>query len=75
RGLRVETDTRNEKFNFKVREHSTAAVPIIIAVGRQEVEGRSVALRRLGQQGQKMLELEAALDHIAGEATPPDLVA
>ncbi|MEM6356081.1 MAG: threonine--tRNA ligase, partial [Pseudomonadota bacterium] len=75
RGLRVETDTRNEKINFKVREHSTAAVPIIIAVGRQEVEGRSVALRRLGQQGQKMLELEAALDHIAGEATPPDLVA
>ncbi|MEO0428558.1 MAG: threonine--tRNA ligase [Pseudomonadota bacterium] len=75
RGLRVETDTRNEKINFKVREHSTAAVPIIIAVGRQEVEGRSVALRRLGQQGQTMLELEAALDHIAGEATPPDLVA
>ena len=72
-GLRVGLDTRNEKINYKVREHSNAKVPAIIAVGRNEVEARSVAVRRLGAQGQKGMSLEDAVASLADEATPPDL--
>ncbi|MEM6487304.1 MAG: threonine--tRNA ligase [Pseudomonadota bacterium] len=72
-GLRAEADTRNEKINYKVREHSTARVPIILAVGRQEVEDGTVSMRRLGQQGQQSLLLGDAIRQIAGEALPPDL--
>ncbi|MEL6479084.1 MAG: threonine--tRNA ligase [Pseudomonadota bacterium] len=75
RGLRAETDKRNEKINYKVREHSVAGVPVILAVGRQEVEGRSVAMRVLGEQGQKTLSLDEALDHLSDAARPPDLAA
>ncbi|MEM7498552.1 MAG: threonine--tRNA ligase [Pseudomonadota bacterium] len=74
-GIRVETDTRNEKINFKVREHSTAAVPVILAVGRQEVENHTVALRRLGEQGQKVMRLDEALHLITDDAMPPDIAA
>ncbi|HEU0223653.1 MAG TPA: threonine--tRNA ligase, partial [Paracoccaceae bacterium] len=73
RGLRVEADLRNEKINYKVREHSVAHVPLLLAVGRQEVEARTVSLRRLGEPGQKVMPLAEALDLIAREATPPDL--
>ena len=57
-GLRVELDLRNEKINYKVREHSLQKVPVLIAVGKREVEERSVSIRRLGAKGQKSLGLE-----------------
>jgi threonyl-tRNA synthetase len=72
-GLRAEADTRNEKINFKVREHSNGLVPAILAVGRKEVEEGTVAVRRLGQQGQKVMTVEQAVAALAEEATPPDL--
>ncbi|WP_072747958.1 threonine--tRNA ligase [Oceanicella actignis] len=72
-GLRVETDLRNEKINYKVREHSLAKTPAIIAVGRQEVENRAVAVRRLGEKGQRVMPLAEATAALAEEATPPDL--
>ena len=72
-GMRVEADKRNEKINYKVREHSTAHVPAILAVGRQEVEAGTVAVRRLGEQGQKVVPLDEAIAALAAEATPPDL--
>jgi threonyl-tRNA synthetase len=72
-GLRAEADTRNEKINYKVREHSVAHVPIILAVGKQEVENGTVSMRRLGDKGQKVLSLAEAASALADEATPPDL--
>ncbi len=71
-GLRAEADRRNEKINYKVREHSAAHVPVIMAVGRQEVEAGTVSVRRLGQQGQKVMPLAEALEALKAEATPPD---
>jgi len=73
RGLRAEADKRNEKINYKVREHSTAHVPLILAVGRKEVDERTVSVRRLGENHQKVMSLDEALAMISGEATPPDL--
>jgi len=73
RGLTVETDVRNEKINAKIREHSLAHVPLIAVVGRKEAEARTVALRRLGGQAQETLSLDAALETLASEATPPDI--
>ncbi|MGR3716488.1 MAG: threonine--tRNA ligase [Thermohalobaculum sp.] len=72
-GLRAEVDARNEKINYKVREHSTAHVPAILAVGRQEVEAGTVSVRRLGRQGQKVVSLDEAVAALVAEATPPDL--
>jgi threonyl-tRNA synthetase len=72
-GLRAEVDARNEKINYKVREHSTAHVPAILAIGRQEVEAGTVSVRRLGQQGQKVVGLDEAIAALVAEATPPDL--
>ncbi len=72
-GLRAEADTRNEKINYKVREHSEARAPVILALGRKEVEERSVSIRRLGEQGQKTLGLEEAIAALVAEAAPPDL--
>ncbi|MCI4663508.1 MAG: threonine--tRNA ligase [Neomegalonema sp.] len=72
-GLRVGLDTRNEKINYKVREHSDAKVPAILAIGRKEVEDRTVSVRRLGEQGQKVMPLEEAIAALTAEATPPDL--
>ena len=72
-GLRVEVDARNEKINYKVREHSNAHIPAILAVGRQEVEAGTVAVRRLGQQGQQVVGLDEAIAALVAEATPPDL--
>ena len=74
RGLEVRTDTRNEKINAKVREHSLAHVPVLVVVGRREAEGRTVALRRLGGEAQEVLALDEAAARLAAEATPPDLL-
>lgn len=67
-GLRVETDLRNEKINYKVREHSLQKVPVLIAVGKREVEERSVAVRRLGAKGQKSFGLEEAARVLKADA-------
>ncbi len=72
-GLEVRADTRNEKINAKVRDHSLARVPIIAVVGRREAEQGTVALRRLGSDAQDVLTLAEAVARIAAEATPPDL--
>ncbi len=72
-GVRAEADTRNEKINYKVREHSLAKVPVILAIGRQEVEARSVSLRRLGEKQSSVVTLDALVPELAAEATPPDL--
>jgi len=72
-GLRVEGDLRNEKINYKVREHSLAKVPVLLVVGKNEAAGRSVSIRRLGREGQQVTELDAALTALAEEAVPPDV--
>jgi len=72
-GLRVETDLRNEKIGYKIREHSVGKIPVICAVGRKEAETRSVAIRRLGSQEQTVVSLDEAVRMLAEEATPPDL--
>jgi threonyl-tRNA synthetase len=72
-GLRAEVDLRNEKINYKIREHSLAKVPVIAVVGRREAEEGKLALRRLGSDGQQMLTLAEAVDELSTEAIPPDL--
>jgi len=72
-GLRVETDLRNEKINYKIRELSLAKTPVIAVVGRKEAESGQVALRRLGSDGQSILSLEEAVSVLAHEALAPDL--
>jgi threonyl-tRNA synthetase len=71
-GLRVETDLRNEKINYKVREHSLAKVPNLLVVGKREAEEGKVALRRLGSQAQQFLTLDEAVAMLSAEAVPPD---
>ncbi|KUR78219.1 threonine--tRNA ligase [Novosphingobium sp. FSW06-99] len=73
-GIRVESDTRNEKINLKVREHSLQKVPFLLVVGKREAEEGTVAIRRLGEQAQQVLPLAEALALIKAEATAPDLV-
>ena len=70
-GLRVETDLRNEKINYKVREHSLAKVPVIAVVGRREERERTVAVRRLGGEEQEILALDDAVATTTAEATAP----
>ncbi len=72
-GLRVELDLRNEKINYKVREHSLAKTPVLAVVGRREAEERRVALRRLGSDRQQVLGLDEAAAVLRDEALPPDL--
>jgi threonyl-tRNA synthetase len=72
-GLRVEEDLRNEKINYKVREHSLAKVPVLLVVGRKEAAERTVSIRRLGQESQQVMPLDAALNALADEAVPPDV--
>jgi threonyl-tRNA synthetase len=73
-GVRAEADLRNEKINYKVREHSLKKVPLLLVVGKREAEEGTVALRRLGSdEHQKMMSLEDAVAMIASEAVPPDL--
>jgi threonyl-tRNA synthetase len=71
-GLRAVVDLRNEKINYKVREHSLAKVPVIAVVGRREAEERTLALRRLGSKAQEVLALDDAVNRIRGEAVAPD---
>jgi threonyl-tRNA synthetase len=73
-GIRVETDLRNEKINYKVREHSLAKVPLLLVVGKREADEGTVALRRLGAEDrQQMMSVDDAVTMIVDEAVPPDL--
>jgi threonyl-tRNA synthetase len=72
-GLRVELDLRNEKINYKVREHSLAKIPALLVVGKKEAETHSVSIRRLGHDGQTVMSLADALAALVEEATPPDV--
>ncbi|MBS0479456.1 MAG: threonine--tRNA ligase [Proteobacteria bacterium] len=72
-GLRVETDLRNEKINYKVREHSIAKVPNLLVVGKREADEGTVALRQLGSDRQQVLTLAAAVEQLAKDALAPDL--
>jgi len=72
-GVRAEADTRNEKINYKVREHSVGKVPVILAIGRKEVEDRTVTLRRLGEKQTQVVSLESVTADLAAEAVAPDL--
>src|SRR5271163_4606746 len=73
RGLRVETDLRNEKINYKVREHSLAKIPVLVALGRREASENTVSLRRLGSSAQTAMGVEEALEALVMETVPPDL--
>ncbi|WP_335946897.1 threonine--tRNA ligase [Salipiger bermudensis] len=72
-GVRAEADIRNEKINYKVREHSVGKVPVILAVGHREVEERTVTVRRLGEKQTKVATLDEITQELGVEATPPDL--
>jgi len=72
-GLRVEIDLRNEKINYKVREHSHQKVPVIAVIGAREAEEQKLSLRRIGSQGQTVTDLDEALSMLKNEALPPDL--
>ncbi|MDC0976425.1 threonine--tRNA ligase, partial [bacterium] len=74
-GLRVETDIRNEKISYKVREHSVMKVPFILAVGGREAEAATVALRRLGSNDQQVINMAEALATLKSESLAPDMVA
>ena len=73
KGIRVGIDTRNEKINYKVREHSVKKVPVILVVGKREMDERAVNMRRLGSQDQRSMSLSDVLAALKTEATPPDL--
>jgi threonyl-tRNA synthetase len=70
-GVRAEADTRNEKINYKVREHSVGKVPVILAIGMQEVEARTVSVRRLGENRTETISLDSAVATFGFEALPP----
>jgi threonyl-tRNA synthetase len=72
-GLRAEADLRNEKINYKVREHSLAKVPVILVIGKREAAERAVNMRRLGSQEQRSMPLDQAIRALTEEATPPDV--
>ena len=72
--MRAEADIRNEKINYKVREHSVGKVPVILAVGHREVEERTVSVRRLGEKQTKVESLTNVTEALAKAATPPDLL-
>ena len=71
-GLRAEIDLRNEKINYKVREHSHAKVPVMLVLGEREAQDGTVSLRRLGGRDQEVLALDEAVTRLAQEAAPPD---
>ena len=72
-GLRVEADIRNEKINYKVREHSLAKIPVLLVVGKKEAAERLVSIRRMGSEKQSVMPLDAALAALAAEGTAPDV--
>jgi threonyl-tRNA synthetase len=73
-GIRAELDVRNEKINYKVREHSLQKVPLLFVVGKREAEEGTVSVRRLGTEGQKVMPADAAIADLKIEGTPPDLL-
>ncbi|MEO1788408.1 MAG: threonine--tRNA ligase, partial [Pseudomonadota bacterium] len=73
RGIRAEADTRNEKINYKVREHSVGKVPVILAIGQREVENRTVSVRQLGEKQSTVVPLDDIAGELALEALAPDL--
>ena len=73
KGIRAEADTRNEKINYKVREHSLGKVPVILAIGMREVEERTVSIRRLGDKRTNVVALDQAVQQLGQEARAPDL--
>ena len=74
KGVRAEADIRNEKINYKVREHSVGKVPVILAIGKKEVEERTVSTRRLGEKQTRVQPLNEIVSQLSQEALPPDLV-
>jgi len=70
-GVRAELDIRNEKINYKVREHSVQKVPALFVVGAREAEEKTVAIRRLGSKAQNVVQLDQAVQDLATEAQPP----
>jgi len=74
KGIRAEVDVRNEKINYKVREHSLGKVPAILAIGMKEVEERTVSVRRLGHKQTSVQDLNTVVTDLALEATPPDML-
>ena len=73
-GIRSEIDLRNEKIGYKIREHSNQAIPIILIIGKQEQENKSIAVRYLGSKKQEVLSLKEFLENIANKCMPPDLI-
>ncbi len=73
-GIRAEADLRNEKINYKVREHSVGKVPVILACGKKEIDDRTVSVRRLGEKQTSVTTLDEIVSSLSGEATPPDLL-
>jgi threonyl-tRNA synthetase len=73
-GVRAELDLRNEKINYKVREHSLGKVPVILACGNREIEERSVSVRRLGENRTATQSLDEIIAVLSKDTTPPDLV-
>jgi len=73
-GVRAEADLRNEKINYKVREHSVGKVPVILACGMKEVEEGTVSVRRLGEKKTSVEALDSMIEDLSKEATPPDLL-
>ena len=72
-GIRAETDLRNEKINYKVREHSVAKVPVMFVVGKREAEEQTVSIRRLGSQTQEVVKLDDAVAMLVKEGIAPDI--
>ena len=72
-GIRTDSDLRNEKINYKVREHSLAKVPYLLVVGKREAEEGTIALRTLGEKDQRVMNLDEAVAMLVGAATPPDM--
>jgi len=73
RGIRAELDLRNEKINYKVREHSLGKVPVILACGMKEVEQRTVSMRRLGENKTSVVELDQIIADLSAEMVAPDM--
>ena len=71
KGIRAELDLRNEKINYKVREHSLAKVPALLVAGKREAEEQTISIRRLGEKHQKVLSLDEAITELVKEAAVP----
>ena len=73
-GIRAESDLRNEKISYKVREHSVAKVPIILALGKREIDERTITVRRLGEKQTKTIEFEKVIQELQKEGVSPDMI-